>query len=202
MNELRTGSNLMPAARKEGDAVVASVRGEIDLHNSPELRTEILSLLAEHAPRRLVLNLAEVPYMDSSAIAVLVEAMQKLRKSSGRVCLTNLQPRVKSLLDIAKLGSIFLIAKDEQEALRGSECVMEWLSDGVEDSSTPAAQRLSSLHHSATQQLHHSHSAECRTAVPSPARSPPSARRRSTCWSSSADWATCCSTPARPRGAG
>jgi anti-sigma B factor antagonist len=121
MSELRTGSNLVPAARKEGDAVVASVRGEIDLHNSPELRTEILSLLAEHAPRRLVLNLAEVPYMDSSAIAVLVEAMQKLRKTAGRVCLTNLQPRVKSLLDIAKLGSIFLITKDEQEALRGSD---------------------------------------------------------------------------------
>jgi len=114
-------SNLMTPARKEGDAVIASVRGEIDLHNSPELRGEILSLLSEHSPRRLVLNLAEVPYMDSSAIAVLVEAMQKLRKTGGRVCLTNLQPRVKSLLDIAKLGSIFLIAKDEQEALRGSD---------------------------------------------------------------------------------
>jgi anti-anti-sigma factor len=117
MGNLRTGSNLMPAARKEGDAVVASVRGEIDLHNSPELRSEILTLLSEQAPRRLVLNLAEVPYMDSSAIAVLVEAMQKLRKIGGRVCLTNLQPRVKSLLDIAKLGSIFVIAKNEQDAL-------------------------------------------------------------------------------------
>ena len=113
-----TGSNLVPATRREGDAVVVSVRGEIDLHNSPELRGEVLTLLHDYAPRRLILNLAEVPYMDSSAIAVLVEAMQKLRKTGGRVCLTNLQPRVKSLLDIAKLGTIFLIAKDEQEALR------------------------------------------------------------------------------------
>ena len=122
MSELRThGSSLVSAARKEGDAVVLSVRGEIDLHNSPELRSEILSLLMEHAPRRLILNLGEVPYMDSSAVAVLVEAMQKLRKTGGRVGLTNLQPRVKSLLDIAKLGSIFLIAKDEQEALHSEK---------------------------------------------------------------------------------
>ena len=117
MSDLRTGSDLLPAARKEGDAVVVSVRGEIDLHNSPELRTELLDLLARHEPKKLVLNLAGVAYMDSSAIAVLVEAMQKLRKVGGRVCLTNLQPRVKSLLEIAKLMTLFHVAKDEQEAL-------------------------------------------------------------------------------------
>ena len=115
--DLKTASELVPAARKEGDAVVASVRGEIDLHNSPGLRTEILDLMNKHAPKRLVLNLAQVPYMDSSAIAVLVEALQKMRKINGRIFLTNLQPRVKSLLDIARLGSIFTITKDEAEAL-------------------------------------------------------------------------------------
>ena len=115
--DLKTGSDLVPAARKEGDAVVASVRGEIDLHNSPGLRGEILELMTRHQPKRLVLNLAQVPYMDSSAIAVLVEALQKMRKTGGRIFLTNLQPRVKSLLDIARLGSIFTITKDEAEAL-------------------------------------------------------------------------------------
>ena len=99
MSELRTHSDLIPAARKEGDAVIVSVRGEIDLQNSPELRTELLDLLVKHSPQRLVLNLAQVPYMDSSAIAVLVELLQKIRKNSGRVYLTNLQPRVKGLLE-------------------------------------------------------------------------------------------------------
>src|SRR5687768_9328872 len=117
MAELKTASDLVPAARTEGDAVVASIRGEIDLHNSPEVRTEVLDLLNRHEPKKLVLNLSEVPYMDSSAVAVLVEALQKLRKTGGRVCLTNLQPRVKSLLDIAKLGAIFTIVRDEAEAL-------------------------------------------------------------------------------------
>lgn len=117
MSDLRTGSGLVPAVRKDGDAVVVSVKGEIDLHNSTELRTEILDLLARQAPRRLVLNLALVPYMDSSAVAVLVEAMQKLRRVGGQIFLTDLQPRVKSLLDIARLGQIFSVVKDEAAAL-------------------------------------------------------------------------------------
>jgi len=117
MSDLRTSTDLVPSARSEGDALVMVVRGEIDLHNSPELRTELLDLVARHAPQRLILNLGQVPYMDSSAIAVLVEALQKMRKTSGQVLLTDLQPRVKSLLEIARLGTIFVICKDEAEAL-------------------------------------------------------------------------------------
>ncbi len=117
MGELQTGGELIPIARKVGDALVVSIRGEIDLHSSPELRTEILDLITKNSPKKLVLNLAEVQYMDSSAIAVLVEALQKLRKVGGKVCLTNLQPRVNGLLEIARLGTLFTICKDEAEAL-------------------------------------------------------------------------------------
>ena len=118
MSELKTASELVPAARKEGDAVIVSVRGEIDLQNSPELRTELIDLYAKHSPTRIVLNLTQVPYMDSSAIAVLVELLQKVRKAGGKVFLTNLQPRVKGLLEIARLGTIFGIVDDEQAALK------------------------------------------------------------------------------------
>jgi len=113
------GVELVPTSRVEpaANAVVASVRGEIDLHNSPDLRGILLELLTKHEPKRLILNLAQVPYMDSSAIAVLVEALQRIRKSGGRIFLTDLQPRVKGLLEIARLDSIFVVAKDETEAL-------------------------------------------------------------------------------------
>jgi anti-sigma B factor antagonist len=117
MPDLNTGTDLVPAARQEGDTVVASVRGEIDLHNSPELRTAVLDVLLKPNPRKLVLNLSQVPYMDSSAIAVLVEALQKVRRTGGRIFLTDLQPRVKGLLEIARLDSIFTLAKDEKEAM-------------------------------------------------------------------------------------
>src|SRR4051812_572302 len=119
MSELNTDSELLTGARSQGDAVLATVRGEIDLHNSPELRGALIDLLTKAGqPKRLVLNLAQVPYMDSSAIAVLVEMLQKLRRAGGKLYLTNLQPRVKGLLEIARLDSIFVIAKTDEDALK------------------------------------------------------------------------------------
>ena len=107
---------IVTGLRVEGDCVLANVGGEIDLHSSPELRDALLGALETNRPKRVILNLAKVPYMDSSAVAVLVEALQKLRKAGGKLCLTNLQPRVKGLLEIARLDTIFVIATSEEEA--------------------------------------------------------------------------------------
>ncbi len=118
MPDLKTNSDLVPSARLEGEVLVASVRGEIDLHNSPDLRDVLLGALNRYRLKKLVLNLSQVPYMDSSAIAVMVETLQKLRKAGGKIYLTNLQPRVKGLLEIARLDTIFVVVKDEEEAMR------------------------------------------------------------------------------------
>ena len=120
---IRTGSDLVPSARRQGDCVIASVRGEIDLHNSPELRGVLLHTLLDESPgtpmpKKLVLNLEQVPYMDSSAIAVLVESLRKVQRGGGKIFLTNLQPRVKGLLEIARLNAIFVLAATEDEALQ------------------------------------------------------------------------------------
>lgn len=115
--DLTTGSDLVPTARTVDDALVLAVRGEIDMHSSPELRTHILDLVNKYKPKRLVINLTQVPYMDSSAFAVLVEALRRVRTLGGKVYLVNLQPRVQGLMEIARLGTIFTITKDEDEAL-------------------------------------------------------------------------------------
>lgn len=117
MSDAKSNTEFISKPRMEGDAAIASVRGDIDLHNSPELRSAIFDLLSKSMVKRLILNLSEVPYMDSSAIAVLVEALQKLRPTGGRVMLVKLQPRVKGLLQIARLDSIFVLAESEQHAL-------------------------------------------------------------------------------------
>jgi anti-sigma B factor antagonist len=117
MAEGTSNFDLVSQPRISGVAVLVSVQGDIDLHNSPELRNALLAILAKNSPKKLILNLSQVPYMDSSAIAVLVEALQKLRKVGGKVMLTDLQPRVKGLLEIARLDSIFVLTKDEAEAL-------------------------------------------------------------------------------------
>jgi anti-sigma B factor antagonist len=117
MAQLKTGTDLIPTARHEGDALFASVSGEIDLHNSPDLRTALLDMLIHNPVRRLVLNLSNVPYMDSSAIAVLVELLQRLRKSGGRIILVAPQPRVRGLLEIARLDTIFKLVESEADAV-------------------------------------------------------------------------------------
>jgi anti-sigma B factor antagonist len=105
--------------RMEQRTQIAVVRGEIDLHNSPKLRIRLLHLLDENNPTKLVLNLADVPYMDSSGVAVLVEMLRRLRKTQGSVVLAGLQPRVRGILEIAQLTSVFPIVPDEAAALLG-----------------------------------------------------------------------------------
>ena len=117
MSELKAASKLLPSVKRSGDAIVAAIAGEIDLHNSPDLRGDLLRFVEEQKPAKLVLNLAQVPYMDSSAIAVLVESLQKLRRQGGKIYLTQLQPRVKGLLEIARLDTIFVITATDDEAL-------------------------------------------------------------------------------------
>ena len=108
---------MIPAAGAQGDALVLSIQGEIDLHNSPELRVEIFGYLDRRRPRRLVLDLSQVPYIDSSTLAVFVEALKRVLKEGGKVFLVGLQPRVKGLIEIARLSSIFAICGDASEAL-------------------------------------------------------------------------------------
>jgi len=116
MNEARSGSSMVSDVRQEGEAVVAAVSGEVDLNNSPQLRGALLDLINRLGPKKLVLNLSRVPYMDSSAIAVLVECLRKMK--GGKVTLAEVQPRVKGLLEIARLGSIFGIFATEADALK------------------------------------------------------------------------------------
>lgn len=88
----------------------ASIHGEIDLHNAPTLRGAIFRALGEHDVRNVSFDLSDVPYMDSSAIAVLVETLQKLRKNGGSVTLLRPAKRVRDILQIARLDTIFKVA--------------------------------------------------------------------------------------------
>jgi len=102
--------------RQVNGVTIVSCQGRIMFGDEANALRDFLKEALAETPR-MVLNLAQVPYMDSSAIAVLVEALQKIRKIGGRIFLTDLQPRVKGLLEIARLDSIFVVAKDEADAL-------------------------------------------------------------------------------------
>jgi len=118
MPDLPTSSELIASVQQEQDNLIIAIKGEIDLQSSPELRVAMLGLLKKYTPKKLILNLSRVAYMDSSAIAVLVEMLKQMNARGGKICLTALQPRVKGLLEIVRLNTIFPIFETDQEAMK------------------------------------------------------------------------------------
>ena len=110
-------TDVVKQIRELSAAVAVDISGDVDLHRSPALR-ETLTKLIDANPGRLVLNLSEVGYMDSSGVATLVEALQRIQRKQGRLLLHSLSPRVQSIFEIARLESIFEIYPSEDEALR------------------------------------------------------------------------------------
>lgn len=103
--------------RHVNGGVAAAVTGEIGFARSPQLRQELIELIGEHKPARLVLDMAAVPYMDSSGVATLVEAMQQQRQRQASLVLFGMQPRVKSVFEIARLDLVFKIVPDLEAAV-------------------------------------------------------------------------------------
>lgn len=110
------GDGLQVDVEQRGDAVIVRPRGEIDLARSPFLRTSI-SQVQKNQPKRLIFDLHDVPYMDSSGVATLVEAMQVSRRCRGVLVLCGLHERVRSIFEIARLDMVFKIVDSVDDAL-------------------------------------------------------------------------------------
>ncbi|MCA9242617.1 MAG: STAS domain-containing protein [Phycisphaerales bacterium] len=98
------------------EAPQVSLRGEVDLRTSPALRTQLLELVGRK-PKRLIVDLSHVEYMDSSGVGTLVEIKRHTDRKSVRMVLVNPQARVRSLFEITRLEKFFLIASTIDEAL-------------------------------------------------------------------------------------
>jgi len=97
------------------DSIIVCPMGEIDLGRSPSLRQQLTQAMSESYDR-LVIDLSEVPYMDSSGVATLVEAMQQSRRSGSKLVLCGLQDKVRSIFEIARLDTVFTIVDNCDEA--------------------------------------------------------------------------------------
>jgi anti-sigma B factor antagonist len=65
----------------------------------------------------MVINFSKVTYVDSSGLATLVEILKLMRTYGGKMRLSNLSPKIKSLFEITKLEKLFDIVADEAQAL-------------------------------------------------------------------------------------
>jgi anti-sigma B factor antagonist len=85
---------------------ILPLRGEIDLNVSPELATTFSDMVREKPPR-VVVDLTDVTYIDSSGLAVLIGGMQQVKEYGGKFLLVGLQNDVRSIFETARLDQFF-----------------------------------------------------------------------------------------------
>ena len=102
--------------RRDGLAVIY-VAGEIDMQNSLTLRARLQSIVADR-PGGVIIHLAEVTYVDSSGLAVLIECFKWCESRRLPYCLARVPHPVMSVLKLAYLTQILQIADSLEEALQ------------------------------------------------------------------------------------
>jgi anti-sigma B factor antagonist len=79
---------------------------------------EIVRRLMENGSTKIVLNLGEVQYVDSSGVGELVKTHTTVRNQGGKLRLVNLNKRIYDLLQITRLAAVFDIEPDEASAIK------------------------------------------------------------------------------------
>ncbi|GAC1433208.1 MAG: STAS domain-containing protein [Acidobacteriaceae bacterium] len=104
--------------RQVGDVSVVDVSGRITLGEGSSALRDSLREMVGKGQKKILLNLGEVTYIDSSGIGELVSGFTTVANQGGQLKLLKLTKRVKDLLQITKLYTVFEVHEDEAEAIR------------------------------------------------------------------------------------
>jgi anti-sigma B factor antagonist len=106
-------------SRDAGDAVVVEIIGKLTLgEGSPELRQCVRDLVDQHKTR-IVLDLSQVPYLDSTGIGDLVDVFTTTRAHGGKITLSHPRLRSMDIMTVTKLKTVFEITSSVEEAISG-----------------------------------------------------------------------------------
>lgn len=103
---------------KNNDITICALEGEVNINTSPELRKKFTSII-EANEKKILIDLTNVSYLDSSGLATFIEILQRLKKINGRLRFCNINERVRNILEITKLVNLFEIFESREEALKG-----------------------------------------------------------------------------------
>ena len=104
--------------RDAGPVTVVDLSGRITLGDGSALLRKTIRGLLQDERKRILLNLADVDYIDSSGIGELVSGFTAVKNQSGELKLLQLTKKVRDLLQITKLYTVFDIYTDETTAIR------------------------------------------------------------------------------------
>jgi anti-anti-sigma factor len=95
-------------ARNEGESLDVALVGELDMSVTFKLESELERWLATHDVRRLVLDLADLTFVDSAGLGALIAIRDRTDDLGIEIVLTNLSDRVRRILDVSGMGPVLL----------------------------------------------------------------------------------------------
>jgi anti-sigma B factor antagonist len=102
--------------RTEGDVQILTLHGRFDAYEAPQLLGWFNRMLPEGEPR-MVVNLGEVPFIDTSGLAALVSGMKQCRQRRGDLRLCCFQQPVRIILELTRMNRAFELFEAEVEAI-------------------------------------------------------------------------------------
>ena len=110
--------SLKATSRRANGVTILDLNGRIVLGEATATLRDTLQDLVTRGQKRILLNLAEVNYIDSSGLGALVSGFTTLTNQQGQLKLLNLTKKVQDLLQITKLLTVFEVFEDESKAVK------------------------------------------------------------------------------------
>jgi anti-sigma B factor antagonist len=104
--------------RQVGDAVILDLHGKILIGEGDDALREAVNKLVDSGKTKILLNLADVPYVDSAGLGEIVRCYTTVSKKGGKLKLLNLTKKIQDLLSITKLLTVFETFESEPEAIK------------------------------------------------------------------------------------
>lgn len=104
--------------RGVGDVIVLDLSGKVTLGQGDELLKDKVNSLVNQGRHQIILNLANVPYVDSAGLGEIVRAYTTVTRAGGTLKLLSLTKRLTDLLAITKLLTVFEAFDSEAEAVQ------------------------------------------------------------------------------------
>lgn len=110
--------NMKMTARQVGSVSVVDISGKIVLGEESAALRELVRDLLKQGHRQILFNLVDVNYIDSAGLGSLVGAFTSVKKQQGELKLLNLTNKVRDVMQITKLYTVFDISNDEAAAIK------------------------------------------------------------------------------------
>src|SRR6202034_4697112 len=104
--------DLNVSRRFHDDHTIVTICGEIDLYTAPRLRSELVAVMADGMPARVVVDMSGVEFCDSTGMNVLLSCLRRARERGGELEIASPKPAVRKILQVTGLDSVFTLVDD------------------------------------------------------------------------------------------